>query len=111
MDLVKIKELASRISYRPGTTLEFSYNENATCLILATKYVTMDANDHSQDAQVNLKYLLPYRTMTMMDEQGVFNWINDCLTKTAIHEHQEWYRVDGQMLVDPHANDHIAPKC
>ena len=111
MDLVKIKEISNRITYKPGHVIELSYNHNATCVILATKYVTIDATDVTQQAIVNQKYHLPYSTMIQMEELGVINWIFDCVSKTEIHEALEWFKVDGQTLSDPHANDHIAPEC
>lgn len=42
------------------------------------------------------------------DERLFFDWLRRQITDLEMHELDEWFKVDGQLIHDPHADNQIA---
>ena len=93
------------VSYRPGVT--FAVNGDA----LEIKVHTVDsrsARDDMHEIDVMHRTRLPGFDLRQPEAQvrsAFLEFVRDCVLAMERHESHEWFRVNGRMVVDPHATD------
>jgi hypothetical protein len=93
------------VAYRPGVT--FSISGEA----FEIKVHTVDsrsARDDLREIDVTHRTLLPeidHRLPEAQRRAAFLDFVRDCVLAMERHESQEWFRVNGRMVVDPHAID------
>ena len=91
------------VTYRPGVT--FAIHDGA----LEIKVHTVDsrsAHDDLLEIDINHRTLLPtfdLRQPTMQVRSAFLDFVRECVLAMERHESQEWFRVNGRVVVDPHA--------
>lgn len=91
------------VTYRPGVT--FSINGDA----LEIKVHTVDSRsprDDLREIDVTHRTLLPALDLRLPEAQlrsEFLDFVRECTLAMERHESQEWFRVNGRMVVDPHA--------
>lgn len=66
-----------------------------------------DSRNPGNYTRVVHQYGVPPQEATIWsDPHYPFAFLRQCTQKTVLHEMDEWIRVDGQLLFDPHASDY-----
>jgi len=93
------------ITYRPGVT--FTINGDA----LEIKVHTIDsrsARDDLQEVDITHRTLLPTFDERLPEAQlraTFLDFVRDRVLAMERHESQEWFRINGRLVVDPHVLD------
>lgn len=93
------------VTYRPGVT--FALVGDA----LEIKVHTVDsrsARDDLHEIDVTHRTRLPALDLRRPEAQvraEFLDFVRNCVLAMERHESQEWFRVNGRMVVDPHAID------
>jgi len=93
------------VTYRPGVT--FSISGSA----LEIKVHTVDSRsprDELVEIDVTHRTQLPPFDPRLPEAQlraTFLDFVRDCVLAMERHESQEWFRVNGRVVVDPHAID------
>lgn len=98
------QELLSRITYRHGVTL--SVRPSATTDQL-TFQVEVDTADTRDGSHIPRPIKIVHRTLIPpgVDEKYRIAFVRQCVQKMEIHESDEWLKLDGKMIYDPHSGD------
>lgn len=101
-----VKHLVERrVRYRPNFDLFFDLEpggRNPRLRVMAHVQDTYDPAGrtiivtHTHPFPVHWEY-------QEIQEKHVIGWLFDCLKRVEFHECSEWFRLDGEMLYDPHA--------
>lgn len=93
------------VTYRPGVTLAISGDA------LEIKVHTVDsrsAHDDLHEIDVMHRTRLPAFDLRQPEAQvraAFLDFVRDCVLAMERHESHEWFRVNGRIVVDPHAID------
>jgi hypothetical protein len=88
------------VSYKPGTQLIFTLHNQ----IFAIEYESPDSNDSSSSLNLRYARVVPVRFIED-DEEKFKYWIKEFFRGFEHHELDEWLRIDGERLNNPHKND------
>lgn len=105
-DARALQELIDRITYKKGWKLEvvpMSLNGfTALKIITPPLQDTYHPDDPTRVAPV--QFMFPcYMMFSEMAEAAQIAFVDRCLQDAEIHEQQEWFRIDGKMVKDPHS--------
>lgn len=93
------------VTYRPGVT--FSVTDEA----LEIRVHTVDSRsprDDLREIDITHRTLLPRLDPRLPEAQlraAFLDFVRECTLAMERHESQEWFRVNGRMVIDPHAID------
>lgn len=99
MTLAEVQAALTDIQYRPGWT--FTASEHPFGEGLMVRIVAPVPNAYRPNETTVLgvdSYLPPIR-----DVADLHRWLLWRLTRIEVHEAQEWLRIDGRPIFDPHA--------
>lgn len=106
-----VLKFLNRFSYKPGYKLQFWKVDDGFPRM--EQYITFNmvvpVPDSTKPDQplINIAYTSKYSTYNFI--QGgpdyAIHALRDFLMGWEKHELDEWYRIDGEMLSDPHAGD------
>lgn len=100
--------LLKRLTYKPAAMLETPQDDDiyrGLVTLTATSYV-LDANGSARLVPVTATN--PMRVEMLADEKGnldekrALGFIRDTLKMLEFHEVDEWFRIDGKHVTDPH---------
>lgn len=98
-------KLVERMTFRPGWSLAASYEPRADVLILNVGQMEPDTEQRDPEVPVvPIMYTAtaPRERVEAADEATVLRWVLDVLSARLLHEVEEWLRLDGQPVVEPH---------
>lgn len=99
----KLADLISRISYKPGWKFElrretFLYSVTSSMLIITA--TVKDSRNPENTVEFVMQRMVPeYLT----DQELFLKWVKHTLMECEIHEMREFFRLDGELVDDPHA--------
>jgi hypothetical protein len=112
-----LTKLFSRFTYKPNWAFEVGKDIRGSW-ILARQWVEDSRapfhpwpflNDRWHQTPVSpMRPLIPVRTRINLDtpfygEEHFWNWVRyDFIPKLEDHEMSEWFKVDGELMFDPH---------
>lgn len=98
--LAWLRNQIARYTYRPGWTLELTTDEGHPVLIV--RYPAIDSRDPSQERMFRAHR--PVNKWIDSDPALFAEWLKAALLDVERHEFDEWFRRDGQLVDDPHAD-------
>jgi hypothetical protein len=101
----KYQDMLKRISYKPNVRLGLSLESDIAILRITIK--TPDSNNPEMDVLISHTDAIPLSTLLTMDFDRFVQWVHTRVRIMEIHEMGEFFRVDGRMIADPHANDKL----
>ena len=87
------------MTYYPGWKFSVTETVEGPRLRILTRLP--DSYNPNETVDLGIDSHLP----PMPDEDYLKTWILDRLKRIAIHETCEWLRVDGKLVLDPHAEE------
>jgi hypothetical protein len=108
--------LLARITYRPGWQLRVFEDYSSGAMALHVIAQVEDTYHPGRVGRILHGHLIPayLRLQDPLDAQlsrpenleaERIRWIREALGRVELHERDEWLKVDGVRLFDPHAND------
>lgn len=94
------RELLKRVTYKPGVKLAFDPGESFGIATLTITSMVQDVNEPSRTIPLTNRQALP--PLEYMDRDEFIFRIGDALMRFERHECDEWFRVDGKPVNDPH---------
>ena len=98
LSLSEIEHILFRVSYKPGWTIRAMQGtfEGVKVQILAQ---VVDSYNPEATVCLDVWSTLP----PIQDEDQFLLWLAWRLKQIEIHEMQEWFKLDGRAVFDPHA--------
>jgi hypothetical protein len=96
-----ISELLSRVSYRPRTQFQLLTERNVPWTTLVISMFVTDSDNLEQQSWVHMKHPIP----PLKDERSFYSWLRHTLHICEMHEADEFFKVDGIKLFDPHRSN------
>ena len=105
-DAQALQELIDRVTYKKGYKFEVVPMQlggfTALKVITPPLQDTYHPDDPSRVAPV--QFMFPcYMMFSDMSEGAQIAWLDRCLKEVESHEQEEWFRIDGKMVRDPHS--------
>lgn len=98
------EELVKRVTYRPGYHLEAIYEIDFDITKLIVQATVENTYRRGQMIPIIFQSNLPL-WRHMRDDKEAMSFIREALHDMERHESDEWIRLDGEMIFDPHAMD------
>jgi hypothetical protein len=95
------KKFLERVTYKEGVTFELAYEFNMAKLMIQAKY--LDSRHRVTPVTIMHQTIVPRHFMH--DEKLFSAYVRRCVHDLEAHEADEWLRVGGELLNDPHAPD------
>ncbi len=110
MSLNELVIFLARISYKPNWRFECAdkapfYETGGgymKAVWITIKHTSIDANDPEKMTEVVLTACVAKDQLVRMDEPQMMDWIKMHIRKAEDHETDEWLRLDGKWVKDPH---------
>lgn len=94
----QLKELASKVTYKPGWEFDI-YEGKWEGQHIAIKTQVPDAYDVTKMVVLDVHSMLPFFDA----EDQFYQWLLWRITRIEVHEAREFFRVNGKVFDDPHA--------
>jgi len=106
--LSSIESLNRAITYKPNYSVELVretdiYRHMEPMLILNVVARLPDSTTR-EHRLVDIKFRQMRPLECFMSDEHVYQWVGDCLADMEIHERDEWFRINTQMVRNPHKN-------
>lgn len=75
-----------------------------------TRHCSACGQDSGLKIPIEGMYPIPRLTEMADPEKRFFDFLRQCIWSVERHESDEWIRVDGELLHDPHAGDWMAAR-
>jgi hypothetical protein len=99
MTFAEVESFVARITYKPQSTLTVWKNSSCDGIsLLFTKYV-VDVADNSRVIPLVNSYSSTYLPR---DQEELIHMINTVVRTLELHEINEWLKLDGRCVVEPH---------
>ena len=104
MTPAQVKACLDRVTYKPRTSMRvLSIGDGGTIPAIEFWFDVPDArNGGASRTAISMKAAVPRWIVT---PEVFYEWLFEQVKHIEIHEAEEWFRVDGEMLRDPHAED------
>jgi len=101
--LDEMRALAAKITYRPGWWFEL-YVDPSDAIVFRCGTWEPDSEAASSAPPLPVTFTEARTRFEWMywDERQFLWWIREVLMKRVLHELDEWLRLDGRPLVEPH---------
>jgi hypothetical protein len=102
--------VVSRVTYKPNMTLAFDPDPVHDIPVLQVAMIGPDSRDVPgpngwPQKKLGFKIVFPeYMRRDDFLEREAVAWIKEQLLRIEKHERDEWLRLDGEMIHDPHVN-------
>ena len=104
MTIDEANEIAAALIYKPGWGIELS--QRGGDLELRMSMLVPDSRTAAGESiQVRANKTIDLRYLCLFDENQFVNWVFDQIMRLERHEAQEWFRLRGELVDDPHADD------
>lgn len=121
------QDLLARFTYKPGWHFEIRRGTGHPVLhvaasVIDSRAVNLMGSAHVRECPtcreftgvripVEGQFPLPVRLRELRDPEGeFFRFLRNTIWFVERHEADEWFRVDGELRYDPHANDWVAKR-
>jgi hypothetical protein len=98
----RLKGLLERVTYKPGYHFRLPPFDNQDYFRLYLDAVTKDATAPGKPFMVEYHMVNWYDRLLRMNDHELLQCIYRMAIDTEIHEAEEWFRIDGKHLVNPH---------
>jgi hypothetical protein len=95
--------LMQRLEYKPGTKISFILNRPET-IGIKIYFDVKDARTGEPTKLVHDSGLEKRKARAMTDAE-IVGWVRECVHRAEQHEADEWLRLDGALVSDPHAGE------
>jgi len=103
----QIYDILKRISYK--SNFQFRYDESHWLPYGGTIFIMMTVQD-SRNLEVHdltVSFIAPIPTSAITDEPTFVRWLLEQTIKAETHEAQEFFKLDGKLVDDPHSLDYV----
>jgi hypothetical protein len=110
-EYLRFSELLQRISYKQNVTLSAWIDRSDIPMGLEKVYLVIemkvpDSRGSGREKPIGGKYPVPYGLMIEHNEEQMVRWIKMMIRSAEFHEIDEWLRLDGELIDDPHKKEH-----
>jgi hypothetical protein len=105
----KLQSVIDNLTYKPGWRFWIKWRPTAIPhwpddVILHMEFDAPDANEPERMTIIGRDMMLPQGLMQMIDgaSAGIIRWVMYSIKEMEIHEVDEWLRIDGVRLKNPH---------
>lgn len=95
MNIDYIKQVVNRISYKPNVRFIISRTSDGYYIRMST--IRQDIRNPVEETELMISQLIE-----AMDEKGVVAAVNKIVRRFEEHEINEWLKIDGLRLINPH---------
>jgi hypothetical protein len=108
---LKVQAITDRLTYKPGTTLDTRLSDEFFVCITMRVPVYDIKPPHTQTTLIG-EVRMNILTLERFDSEGtlhqyVVDRLRHSLQNLEMHECDEWLRLDGVSIFDPHRKDNI----
>lgn len=102
MNIDEIESIVDRIDYKPGWALVLRPDQRS----LQISRVVPDSRDPGRDVKVGSVHPIPpvltQGSLNPLSVISVVTWVKTEIRRCELHELDEFFRLDGQLVDDPH---------
>jgi len=98
-----VEEWIKRITYKPNFKLHCESNFNGA-IQLNIVFKTPNSYNPKELVDINFSQTIDQRMISGFDY--FVYWVREQIIRAEDHEMREYFKVDGKMVNDPHANDY-----
>ena len=103
-----VESLLARFTYKPGWHIEQRrLPESADSVRLQIRFTAPDSRSLEREIPVTGTFDVPYYIWFEEDEGRFWKWLHQVILFMERHELDEWFRVDGKLVDDPHAGEGV----
>lgn len=103
MTCAEFQGLLSRITYKEGWSLTFWINPGDEVIFAVRSSPTKDV-DNIKGPLVRVSTFRNLGPLAELNNSSVLEWVRATIRDTELHELDEWLRLDGVKVRDPHAS-------
>lgn len=101
-ELFKFIDILARITYKPGFKMTLEIHDwNSGCVELKISHKTISVSK-SEPALIYHTEKIVINELSQMTEKEFIALVYNAVTHLERHEQDEWFKVDGRPLVEPH---------
>lgn len=98
LTIYQIKQILSKVSYKPGWVFEVSEPDDVQGLRLSIHVTMEDSYKPGNSTELHI-----HSPIQPLDNQDAFlRWLLWRLKLVEMHELLEWFKVDSKPWIDPH---------
>lgn len=102
-DLEWVSGLVGRMSFMPGSMILVRILHGDTPYVEVLVDVEDSRSAHrSERTRVCNGTHVPYFILDHRDERALVEFVKSLTRAVVLHEHDEWLRLDGELVSDPH---------
>ena len=106
MTIDEANEIVAALTYKPGWEIELVGGGVAgLALRLAMQAPDSTTTEHRPIAVRGDDVPLDPHNLQLFDEKRFVDWVFNQIMRLERHEAQEWFRLRGELVDDPHADD------
>lgn len=102
MSIAEAVAIVARLTYKPGWKLHAQIIKETDRMVFHAGKVEPDAEGVNSPSDVSYASVLTAEALARMDERGFLAWIFDVVSQRELHEVEEWLRLEGRPLREPH---------
>ena len=97
--MATVRDVVTRTTYKPGWRLRMDRAGG----VLIIRWEAVDVDDGGPTLlEQRFEIPAPWRSWGTVSPSEVEAWLKECVTRAEHHERDEWLRVDGRHVTDPH---------
>lgn len=96
------KALVAQVTYRPGWSVECYIAPHSDAFVLRVGIVEPNSEKPGENLPVVLTDTLEAQQLHRMERLAFLGWVYEVFKQRVIHELNEWLRVEGAPLIEPH---------
>jgi hypothetical protein len=101
--LTRVRALLARVTYKPGAVFTVMQNPFTGFLIIGLTSEVQNATDPACKVQISMQVRIdPDQVLEMPDNEFYQMVLYTLVEEWETHEMQEWLKVDGKPVKDPH---------
>ena len=109
MDKVDAAAILDRITYKPDTCIKWGFEGSGLWINITHTVLDITSKDE-MPCVVGGRHGLDQLDLCGMEERHLIHWVRSQLERLAVHELDEWFKVDGIHVRDPHPEVTLAKK-
>lgn len=108
MTLRELRELVGRLSYRPGWAMQVEEFAEGFWTGPRVVITAMLADTYNPARMAEFRAYASLPPLDYLTEELALLAIGGALKEAEIHESREWFKLDGKIIDDPHAEQRAA---